>query len=315
MKVKRLTRSLLRYPGSKARLAPLIAATVSINGCTEHIFAEPLCGGASVSIALLEAGVVGKIAINDADPLVSSLWKCVFSDNVNMLADIIERIPVDLDQWARQKALVPSNILEAAVKCLFLNRTSFSGILNENAGPIGGRSQQRWKLGCRFNKEKIISRMLKISALSARVVCVENKPWEIFCSEIREKKVFFYFDPPFYKKADRLYRVAFNAAEHLHLHSFLLTCNKPWLLSYDNVSEVREIYSNSSFATRIIDNTYAAHPVGGNSYIGRELLFSNCVLPEPTHSSDQHRGLSFLKVESPSHQLIEKRKFRDLNML
>ena len=59
------TRSLLRYSGSKARFAKFIARTLRLNGLRENLFVEPFCGGATVSIALLEESVVAEIALND----------------------------------------------------------------------------------------------------------------------------------------------------------------------------------------------------------------------------------------------------------
>ncbi|MEK6708694.1 MAG: DNA adenine methylase [Pseudomonadota bacterium] len=73
------TRSILRYPGSKARFADFIASCVRLNGIRNSLFVEPFCGGASVSIALLEDGVVDRVALNDADPLIAALWDTVFN--------------------------------------------------------------------------------------------------------------------------------------------------------------------------------------------------------------------------------------------
>lgn len=295
------TRSLLRYPGSKARLARFIYESIFLNDGRCSTFIEPFCGGASVSIALLESNTVEEIIINDIDPLVASLWKCVFSKkNAEWLADSIKQITLSLDQWQIQKNLRPANTREAALKCLFLNRTSFSGLLHRNAGPIGGRAQAKWKLGCRFNREKLASRIIELSKLSPRVRSVTQQPWQVVCNKwAGNKDVFFYLDPPFYHKAHRLYRVVFSDIEHQELRDYLLTLKSPWILSYDNAAEIRDLYDNFNINTRIIDNTYSAHPVGGNSFVGRELLYSNLKeLPKPSKDKSNHVGLSVRKFEN-----------------
>jgi D12 class N6 adenine-specific DNA methyltransferase len=68
------SRSPLRYPGSKARFARFIAQALRLNGLRNQVLVEPFCGGASMSIALLEAGVVSEIALNDADPAIAAFW-------------------------------------------------------------------------------------------------------------------------------------------------------------------------------------------------------------------------------------------------
>ena len=49
---------------------------------------------------------------------------------------------------------------EAATKALFLNRTTFSGILHGRAGPLGGRRQRSsTTLGSRFNPDGLAERL------------------------------------------------------------------------------------------------------------------------------------------------------------
>jgi DNA adenine methylase len=273
------------------------------------LFVEPFCGGASVSIALLEADIIEKAVINDLDPLISSLWECVFSPkDAAWLADIIAEVPLTLEHWKYQKNLLPKSVRETALKCLFLNRTSFSGILNKSAGPVGGYSQQKWKLGCRFNREKLSARIIELSGLQRRVT-VTQQPWDKVCNFWGQKDgVVFYLDPPFYHKAKKLYRFTFDESEHEQLSEHLLDFNAPWILSYDNAEEIRRLYGGYYLAARIIDNTYSAHPMGGNSFVGREVLYSNFkCLPSPQSNEAKHQGLS---VICPSRASAEEENLR-----
>jgi DNA adenine methylase len=304
------TRSLLRYPGSKARLAKFIAEVIAINGFHQPSFVEPFCGGSSVSIALLESNLVGNIIINDIDPIVGSLWKCVFSDdNAKWLADAIMHAPLTLDFWKFQKHLEPLTLREMALKCLYLNRTSFSGVLHRDAGPIGGYSQAKWTIGCRFNREKLASRILELSSYANRVEVLGNVSWFDACESLKSyKNVFFYLDPPFYYKAQRLYRVTFNDAEHKTLSEYLGDFEQPWLLSYDNAAGIRDLYSTLTLNARIIDNTYSAHPMGGNSFVGRELIYSNLKhLPMPENEHHNHKGFSVRNFEHFSNFMNTKK--------
>ena len=298
-KIKCTTRSLLRYPGSKARLARFIAEALSVNGFNRPCFVEPFCGGASVSIALLESNVVGSIVLNDIDPLVGSLWKCVFSkSNAKWLSNAVMQVPLTLDYWKFQKQLEPTTLREMALKCLYLNRTSFSGVLHRDAGPIGGLSQAKWTIGCRFNREKLSRRILELSSYANRVKIMDDQSWFDVCESLKHSKnTFFYLDPPFYYKAQRLYRFTFTNDEHLLLSQYLRQLEQPWILSYDNATNIRELYNSVDLNARVIDNTYSAHPMGGNSFVGRELIYSNMsLLPTPVEHLN-HLGLTVRNFE------------------
>jgi DNA adenine methylase len=298
------SRSLLRYPGSKARFSKFISKTLFINNLDGSLFVEPFCGGASVAIALLEEGVVDKIALNDADLSISSLWSIVFNPQVApWLAEQVLTIPLTMNEWDHQKQLVPESTRQAALRCLYLNRTSFNGIIQARSGPIGGRSQKNRTLGVRFNREALANRILELSKLSDRVISVSSEPWKYTLSRFRRRRnVVFYLDPPFYHKAERLYSCWFNTLEHIKLRDSLQRLKKPWLLSYDYASEVRQLYDPLDLRSRVIDSTYSAHPIGGCSIVGRELFFTNLqTLPASDPLHIKHKGLTIINHDDESN--------------
>lgn len=296
----------MRYPGSKARFVDFITAALRLNGLKGGVFAEPFCGGASASIALLESGFVDYIALNDADPLISNLWDTVFSDvHAEWLAEQALTIPLTIEEWLRQKSLEPTSPREAALKCLYLNRTSFNGIIHKS-GPLGGWSQSKRTVGVRFNREKLSSRILELSKLSNRVITVSNNNWESFCERMLPEKCFFYLDPPYYHKAEALYGYFFDAQEHVRMRDYLTEMQAHWMLSYDDAPEVRQLYQGRSLKARIIDSTYSTHPMGGASHVGREVLYSNLPrLPAPDKEDEVHIGLT---VRDPSFSKLENVK-------
>jgi len=291
------SRSPLRYPGSKARFASFIAQALRLNGLRGQLFVEPFCGGASVAIVLLEQGIVSEIALNDADPGIAAFWDTVFSPtHAEWLADQVLTVPLTLTEWDQQKRLVPTTIREAALRCLYLNRTSFNGILQTRGGPVGGRSQKNRTLGARFNREGLAQRIRELVQLSDRVVAVDGDHWHPFIARFRAKKnAVFYLDPPFYHKAERLYEHFFDEDEHRQLRDTLRRCAAPWLLSYDDAAEVRALYANLPLRSRLIDSTYSTHPIGGGSFVGRELLYTNLrCLPASRSADADHEGFTVL---------------------
>ena len=291
------SRSLLRYPGGKGRFAPLISEILRLNNIRPSVFAEPFCGGAGVSLALLEAGLVDQIAINDADPLVAALWLCVFGPEFQWLSDQVLSIPLTLDEWHRQRALTPVREREAALKCLYLNRTSFNGILIKS-GPVGGKTQSRRTLAARFNRERLAARIIDLHRHADRVN-VSNQDWQKFCRRIiRRSGAFLYLDPPYFHRAEKLYAHYFGETEHRRLRDALCRLDAPWLLSYDDAREVRGLYDARGLAVRVIDKPYSTHPRGGESTVGREVLYSNLpTLPTKDCAQPRFRGFTILSGE------------------
>ena len=303
----------LRYPGGKARFTNFIWEAIVSSGEKTKLFIEPFCGGAGASIALLESGKVQRIALNDCDPLVSSFWKVVFGksqrpkQDFQWLLDKIKSTPVNIEEWRRQKALAPDTMRAAAWKCLFLNRTSFNGIIHK-AGPIGGWEQRNRTLDVRFNREKLIKRLNELYFMREEVERVDSLNWRRFCSYFKKPNgAYLYLDPPYYHRAEQLYGYLFNDQAHRSLRNYLIDLKRPWMLSYDDAPEIRELYNKlRGIQGRVIDQTYSAHPMGGASFVGRELFFSNRRLPMKKIGELQrvHVGLTvvgcFKEVESSS---------------
>jgi len=126
----------LRYPGAKRRLSTYVREVLRVNGLRPKVLIEPFAGGASVALQLACTEVVDKIALGELDPLVASFWKVVFREP-EWLVRAIQKQRVSLAAWDRYRSGHFCSNRERALACIFLNRTSFSGILSRSAGPIG----------------------------------------------------------------------------------------------------------------------------------------------------------------------------------
>ena len=70
--------------------------------------------------------------------------------------------------------------------------------------------------------------------------------------------MFFYVDPPFYEKADRLYRFYFGPAQHRALRNALRSLESPYILSYDPAPEVKALYDGWEGGTGHVGLLYSA---------------------------------------------------------
>ncbi len=217
-----------------------------------------------MSISLIEAGIANQAILNDLDPLVSAFWKVVFSDRHYELADRILDANVTLAEWEKQRSENPASIVDKAFKCIFLNRTSFSGSLNPSTGPLGGKAQKSGNpIDCRWNAEELAERIWSLGRLSDRVR-VYNRDFRSLIRSYRsahtrnpDMLALWYFDPPFFHKADKLYRYWFKDEDHRALASYLKRLDEPWILSYDSCPEARHMYRH--YAGRgAVDMRYTA---------------------------------------------------------
>lgn len=123
-----------------------------------------------------------------------------------------------------------------------------------------------------------MDRVSAAAAFRSNVVSVECGPWQDTVETVARlgysaKDIFFYVDPPFYRKAERLYRHYFESSEHIELHDWLLALRSHWLLSYDPAPEVVALYSDNGRTPRHVELLYSAR--AGASVEARELIISN----------------------------------------
>lgn len=268
----------LRYPGAKSGLSKVIGELVAAAQHSPQIrqvdlLVEPFAGGASTTLRLVGAGIVQRALLADADPMVAAFWQVAASRTQELIDRIADEHTKYVafggatalarwDYWRSWAAPPGANQateeLELATKCLFLNRTTFSGILHGQAGPIGGRAQtSKYNIGCRFNLEGLIERLEYVGHLydTKRLVDIWRTDWKTTLLGVASRyktllpdRVVAYLDPPYLSKSGKLYRRSADvqAAEsdkdldwmgglqHHELAEYLRReMQYRWILSYD----------------------------------------------------------------------------------
>lgn len=237
----------LRYPGGKGKFSFYIKEIFEENFLLDGHYMEPYAGGAGVALDLLINEYVATIHINDADPAIYSFWKSAVSQTEELCRKITDT-PVTMDNWHTTREILKSplnhSILEVGFAAFFQNRTNRSGILN--AGVIGGKAQSgKWKLTERFNKEALIKRIQRIGAYKDRIKVYNLDALELLDKSysILPEKSLIYLDPPYYVKGAGLYRNFYSHDDHVEIATRMRSISRPWIISYDNVEEIKTMYN------------------------------------------------------------------------
>lgn len=284
----------LRYPGGKSVLSTFLKSIIDLNFDTTPIYAEPYAGGAGAGINLLLAGSVEKIYINDANTAIFSFWYSLKHFGSDFL-DLFDNTEVSLDQWQNQRLVFrrglgnPNSMamLLYGFSTFYLNRCNRSGILH--AGPIGGQTVESQelaidKINARYNKERLREKLVSIIEVSKQIKIYNDDALYFLRNRIRrmpsdkQQRVLIYLDPPYYQQGANLYMNYYSEKDHVKLSKLLSKdTHFKWILSYDNVEEIKALYS--TFDLYSFDLSYTAQ----EKKIGSELLIPsyNLRLPEP----------------------------------
>lgn len=263
----------LRYPGGKAIFAPFITEIIKKNNLTGGHYLELYAGGAGVALDLLFSEVVSHVHINDIDPAIYKFWHAVVNDTDDILRLLFDT-PINMEQWFYWRDVmngrVECNDTEVGFATLFMNRTNRSGILK--GGVIGGKCQDgKYKIGERFNKNKIADRIKKI-ALHRKGISVHSMDALSLLKKAKKilpQKSLIYLDPPYYVKGKGLYRNYYTHEDHMKISRTLLSRSftHNWVLTYDPSPEIFEMYK--SCKKRIYNLNYTAH----RKCVGEEVVF------------------------------------------
>ena len=262
----------LRYPGGKQKLYLLVKLIIRKAALKRCIYVEPFAGGAGVALALLFDGTVDSVVINDFDKAVASIWKAILLESDRFIEKIFN-VPLTIAEWKKQQNIYTSSSrysFDFGFASFYLNRTNHSGILK--GGPIGGfdQSNPAYKMSARFNRVELAKKIAAIKEHKDKIKCYNQNAKVFICNQLPQigKKAFIYFDPPYYNKGRRLYKDYFVEEDHKELARLIRNYSiAPWIVSYDDVPAIREMYSRLTARTFTLSYSLA------NSGHGQEIMF------------------------------------------
>jgi DNA adenine methylase len=288
----------LRYPGGKQRLSPFIQEILLENNIDGH-YCEPYAGGAGVAIELLLTKKVNHIHLNDCDFGIYAFWYSVLN-NTEELCKLISSASMTVEEWRLRKQIVKecdkTKILELGFSVFYLNRCNRSGVLS--AGIIGGLDQTgNYKMDARFSRNDLIRRIETIALFKDKIT-ITNFDAEFYIESYipnLPENTLVYLDPPYYEKGSQLYLNAYKKSDHARLAKTIQNkIHHKWILSYDGVPDIIDLYSNRRHF--LYDLQYTAAKV----YKGKEIFVFCDKMKLPSKCSLKHIELGISSVASLS---------------
>ena len=281
-----------RYAGGKFYARKLI-----LDHLTDHTsYIEPFAGGASIFFA---KGKVSLNWLNDIDHGLINVYS-VIRDCPNDLIEFLtrrplekSRVPVKLvnqvalgDMLPASKELhrffkmefQPKDGLEKAGRWFYLNRTSYSGIMNYQNMYFGygdkfSMQPKNWPRNILRTSEKL--QKVKLTSLDFEKV-IDKAPDDSLV----------FIDPPYFNAdQDKFYNCFFAKEDHFRLEKCLKRNAKRLRLfiTYDNTPEIRELYSwmpemhdqEWNYCIQRTDDQKNRSARKGERYKGQELFILN----------------------------------------
>lgn len=225
------TMSPFRYPGGKYYGLKFILPFLT--SVPHDEYREPFAGGGCVFFGKPKSNINW---LNDLDSDVMNVYRVIANPALRKrMKTKVSREVANRDRHNDVKNMNPTSVLEKAFKTYYLNRTSYSGIINKAAwGYAEGKSSppENWGRFIEYAGKKLEG--VKLTS--------EDFP-KVITAEPRGKIVLMYLDPPyFHADQKRAYTKSFIEEDHYRLAPLLKKTNYLFCLSYDDCREIRELY-------------------------------------------------------------------------
>jgi DNA adenine methylase len=240
--------NLLRYPGGKSKLLRQLERVMPPGGglFSPERYVEPFLGGGSVAISNLMRTQFKSVLLADKDFSLIALWKCV-RDTPLLLVSQVSKWRPNVEDWYKAKDLdgIEGDAVTVAMNKLILQYCSHAGIGYLAGGPQGGKRQDsEYKIGCRWNADRIVRTIQAFSKLlnGVEIVHCDFEQIELRCSD------FVFADPPYAIAGESLYRHSFLTHDHMRLKEWITCGGQEWVVTYDDCDLIRDLYSGHTIS-------------------------------------------------------------------
>ena len=246
------------WMGGKRNLARRITALIA--AVPHSTYAEPFVGMGG--IFLRRAQRPKAEAINDISRDIATLFR-ILQRHYPQFLDVLKFQLTTRTEFNRLVDTNPDTLtdLERAARFLYLQRTAFGGkVSGRNFGVARDRP-------ARFNLTTLEPMLEDLHARLAGVV-IECLPWADFLHRYDGPGTLFYLDPPYWGSEGSYGKTLFERADYARLAAALSGLQGRFILSINDVPEIRETFA--AFSMEAVETTYTIS--SGAAQSGRKEL-------------------------------------------
>lgn len=262
-------RSPFRYPGGKTWLVPHVRRWLA--GRQVQEFVEPFAGGAIVSLSVLFDGLARRITLVEIDPGIAAVWKVLLNGEGKNLADRILNFQVDEQVVRELLATRQRKLVDRAFSTILRNRMQRGGIMAPGASLMKSGEHGKGLLS-RWYPQTLNRRILDIVAHKAKIAFHQADGIEFLKKNAEREDIACLIDPPYTVAGRRLY--LHSDIDHAKLFEVTSTLKGDFLMTYDNVAEVRDLARKHGFDTQPVAMKNTHHAVMSELLIGRDLSWA-----------------------------------------
>ena len=245
------------YVGGKRNLSRQVIA--AIDQVPHRLYAEPFVGMGGVFFRRAKAPPVE--AINDVSQDVATLFR-ILQRHYEAFMDMLRWQLTSRAEFERLLAQEAASLtdLERAARFLYVQRLAFGGKVEGRTFGIatGGPG--------RFDVTKLAG-ILEEAHERLSGVWIECLPWQEFLRRWDREGTLFYADPPYWGSEHYYGREAFARADFAALAEALKGLRGAFILSINDVPEVRELFSWA-----VVEPVAVTYSVSGRATGARELI-------------------------------------------
>ncbi|BAZ04171.1 DNA adenine methylase [Calothrix sp. NIES-3974] len=270
-----------RYAGGKFYARKLILEYIPPHS---H-YVEPFAGGASIFFAKDKAK---NNWLNDIDEELINVYLFIRDYPERLVDALKDEVATKERHFFYKNIFQPQNSLEKATRWYYLNRTSYSGIMN--------MKNCYWGYGDKYSMrpenwgKNIIRTSGKLQGVRLTQLDFEEVIHQV------EDDSFLFIDPPYFNAdQDKFYSYPFSRECHYRLCNLLKRSQNKYkfLLTYDNSPEIQDLYSwatvihekewnytinrtdDQKLTKAMKDGIKEQKPSKGTRYKGREIFITN----------------------------------------
>src|SRR5215467_12101250 len=236
----------LSYLGGKNRVARTIISLIP-----EHTtYVEPFCGGAQVFFHKEPSKVE---ILNDLNDDVFNFLRVCKLHHEELLRHL--HLCIVSRRWFDLFAKVPPETLtdiQRAARFFFLQKNCYGGLIVRRNFTVSVQD------GSNYNPERI-PELLRKTHERLRNVQLECLPYQDILRKYDRRYTFFYLDPPYFNRP--YYRFNFEEKDYVELAERLKNLKGKFLLSLNDVPEIRKIFGD--FKIRTLELAYSSQRHSG----------------------------------------------------